>query len=80
MYPFNPYAQFKTEYISNINVSLAIISRPPHMDVIFCMASRSAPVTGAFPPFGGPLPFGALPSAIDVLGDERREIRAILTF
>jgi hypothetical protein len=40
------------------------------------MASRSAPVTGAFPPFGGSLPFGALPSAIDVLGDERREIRA----
>ena len=42
------------------------------MDVILCMASRSAPVTGAFPPFGGPLPFGALPSAIDVLGDETR--------
>jgi hypothetical protein len=38
------------------------------------MASRSAPVTGSFPPYGGSLPFGALPSAIDVLGDETREI------
>ena len=41
-------------------------------DVISCMASRSAPVTGAFPPYRGPLPFGALPPAIDVLGDETR--------
>jgi hypothetical protein len=50
-------------------------------DVISCMASRSAPVTGAFPPYGGPLPFGALPPAINVLGDEtRREIWAILSF
>ena len=44
-------------------------------DVIFGMASRSAPVTGAFPPYGGPLPFGALPSATDVLGDETRKPR-----
>ena len=48
-------------------------------DVIFGMASRSAPVTGAFPPYGGPLPFGALPSATDVLGDETRKPRKTKT-
>jgi hypothetical protein len=43
-----------------------------HNNMYLCfhkMASRSAPVTGTFPPFGGSLPFGALPPAADALAN-----------